>query len=191
MRLRVGGTWAFAERVTPGMKRPGSWLPRREAKYWYAVGGRYLCVVWQPRKGLFPLGLSHLVGGVLRDLYSYPDLRGRRVKRIGGSGGPDTGAVALSAESVTLKKYPRLCEFLTAVAYDDGGPRQPGRMWIENDGLSFVVSLYELSAFLRVRLRATSLDDAFVLAETHLKAENAPWEVDSWAKDRAQQKKKR
>jgi hypothetical protein len=97
----------------------------------------------------------------------------------------------LSAESAHLKKVPRLCEFLTAVVYEDGSPRVPGRLWWDQDGLAFTMTLFEASSFARVRLRAATIDDLLVLANTHLAMENAPWEADQYARDKATAKKKK
>jgi len=191
MMLRVAGLDVIPARAGRGVVRVGRWLPRRVVKYWYQVGDRYLCVVWQPRRGLFPLSLSRVIGGVMRAVSEFADLRDERMKRFAVAGGEGVAAAPLSSESKVLVKFPRLRDFLTATTYDDGTPRSPGRLWIENDGLSFVVTLFEPSAFLRVRLRAITFDDGMTLAETHLGMENAPWEVDTWARDRAQQKKKK
>jgi hypothetical protein len=107
-------------------------------------------------------------------------------------GGDDAGKLpSLSAESVVWKKLPRLCEFLTANVYEDGSPRAPGRLWLDQDGIGFTLTLFEPSAFARVRLRAATLDDVMTLANTHLGMENAPWEADQYARDKAQQKKKK
>jgi hypothetical protein len=107
-------------------------------------------------------------------------------------GGDDAGKLpSLSAESVIWKKLPRLCEFLTANVYEDGSPRAPGRLWLDQDGIGFTLTLFEPSAFARVRLRAATLDDVMTLANTHLGMENAPWEADQYARDKAQQKKKK
>ncbi len=107
--------------------------------------------------------------------------------------GAETGAALppLSAESTILKKLPRVCEFLTATVYDDGSPRSCGRVWLENDGIAFVCSLFEPAAFARVRLRAATIDDVLMLAQAHLGMEAAPWEADTWARDRAATKKKK
>jgi hypothetical protein len=97
----------------------------------------------------------------------------------------------LSKESATFKKLPNLCEFLSAVAYEDGSARAPGRLWLDNDGVAYTVTLFEPSAFARVRIRGNTLDDALALAERHLSLDSAPWEADQYAREKAAGKKKK
>lgn len=105
---------------------------------------------------------------------------------------PDAASVPpLSGESVAFKKFPRVREFLTHTTYDDGSARAPGRLWIENDGLAFVATLFEPAAFLRAKCRAPSLDDVLALCEAFLGMDAPPWERDTWAAERAVGKKKK
>jgi hypothetical protein len=99
--------------------------------------------------------------------------------------------VPLSADSVVFKKFPLTRHFMTAVAYEDGSPRQPGRIWWENDGVAFTAVLMDPTGCARVRLRAATIDDLWTAVEAHLGAENAPWEVDQYARDRAAKKGKK
>lgn len=105
----------------------------------------------------------------------------------------ETGGVLppLSSESKLFVKLPRLSLFLVETTYEDGSPRAPGRLWLDNDGLAFTITLFEPSAFARVRLRANTLDDTFALANAHLGLESAPWEADQYAREKAAQKKKK
>lgn len=86
---------------------------------------------------------------------------------------------------------PRIPLFLVETTYEDGSPRSPGRLWLDNDGVAFTITLFEPTAFARVRIRGNTLDDAFALANAHLGMESAPWETDQYARDRAAGKKKK
>jgi hypothetical protein len=108
---------------------------------------------------------------------------------MGAEGGE--GLAPLPGESVVLKRFPLLCQFLAVTKYDDGTPRLRGRVWFESDAIAYVITLMEPTACARVRLRGASIDDTLALAEKHLSIENAPWEVDQYARDRQAMKKKK
>lgn len=111
-------------------------------------------------------------------------------KRDVGAGG--TGHVpALSAESKLLGKLPALMEFLTATTYDDGSRRTPGYMWVSNRGVAFEVTVFDPDAAVKLPALGRSLDEALALAETHLKADEAPWQTDRFLLSKRDEKKKK
>jgi len=160
--------------------KPSQWLPKYTKRYWYVFGDLYIRFRFQPIRGLYPEGTFHRKSGAMIPVVMFPDLWSKSMKKF--SMGIDKSAPlpALPAASAVLKKFPLLCQFMTATAYDDGSPRAPGRVWFENDGIAMVVVLMEPTAFARVRLRAGTIDDMYTVAEMHLGTENAPWEVDQW-----------
>lgn len=187
----IGGSRVFACRERSGVARPGQWLPGRDVRYWFHWRGSVVWVQWQPHRGLFPLAKHRYEGGGLVLVEEFPSLWSRALKKF--TVGVEQGKPLppLSAESKVLAKLPRLRAFLTDTQYEDGSPRAPGRLWLDQDGVGFTITLFEPSAFARVRLRAATLDDVFALCDVHLGAENAPWEVDQYARDRAAGKKKK
>jgi len=187
----IAGITVWAKRTTAGVAKPSRWLPRRERRYLIAAGHVYINVQFQPFRGLYPMSLVSVRDGLLHEVSAYPSLWSKAMKRI--SMGDDDGKPMppLSSESVVFKKFPRLREFLSHTAYEDGSLRQPGRMWLDSDSIAFVCTLFEPTAMVRVRLRAATLDDVLTLAEHHLGSENPAWEIDQWARDKAVPKKKK
>ncbi len=191
MGLRYRGSRAVAARLTPGVRRPGQWLPRREAAWWVMFGPWCLYVMWRPWAGMFPAVLARAGSERSEEDIEFPNLWSKALKQL--SLGVEAGKPLppLPADSSVLKKFPRLLEFLTATQYDNGSPRAPGRLWLDSDLIAFTMTLFEPSGFARVRLRASSLDDLLMLAEKHLGSENPAWEDDQYARDRAAEKKKK
>lgn len=187
----IGGSRVFAARERSGVAKPGQWLPGRDARYWFHATGCVVWVQWQPHRGLFPLASHRVEDGDLVLLAEYPSLWSKAMKKFTVGTGDGQQLPPLSAESKLLHKLPRLRAFLTDTQYEDGSPRAPGRLWLDQDGVGFTITLFEPTAFARMRLRAATLDDVFALCDVHLGAENAPWEVDQYARDRAAGKKKK
>lgn len=183
------GYQVLTENRKPGIRRPNQWLPYRETRYWYRYGRLWLCFRFQPHRGLYPESSHYFEGRELVTINVFPSLWSKSMKKFSVGVEQNAPLPPLSDESVVLKKFPRVCQFLTATAYDDGSPRAPGRVWIDNDGIGFTVTMMEPTAYARVRLRATTIDDMYRVMEAHLSAENAPWEVDQYARERAEQKK--
>jgi hypothetical protein len=145
----------------------------------------------KPWMGLVCLN-SRKIGSLnLDEVNRFPNLESKKMKRL--SIGGDAGAPLppLSPESKILVKVPRISLFLVETSYEDGSPRSPGRLWIDNDGTAFTITLFEPTAMARVRIRGNTLDDALGLANAHLGMESAPWEVDQYARDKAAGKKKK
>jgi hypothetical protein len=190
-RRYVGGTGVFPVRQKPGVQKPRSWAGRKEKRSYLARGSVLVLVCYRPFQGLLLEGIHGQDGQPLIPDFEYPSSRSRKMKKI--SLGIDQKAVLpiLSSASKILAKCPRFCEFLTATAYEDGSMRRPGRFWFESDGVSFTLTLFELSAALKMRCRAQTIDDTILLAETFLGAENGPWEVDQYEWERQQQKNKK
>lgn len=186
-RPRIEGAKVLSTFVPNRRRKPSQWLPKYTKRFWYLWGDTYIRFRFQPVRGLYPEGMFRRVSGAMEPITLFPDLWSKSMKKF--SMGIDKSAPlpALSSESAILKKFPHLRNFFVTTAYDDGSARAPGRVWLENDGIAFVVTLMEPSAFARVRLRAATLDDMFMVAELHLGTENAPWELDQWQLKRHQE----
>lgn len=189
--LQIGGLRVLTRRARPGIARPSQWFPFGEKCYLWRLVTADFVLLWKPHKGLCALSSSPVGSPGTVGIRQYVNLESQRMKKLSIGAGEGAPLPPLSSESVILKKLPRLCEFLTNTAYEDGSPRSPGRLWIDNDGIAFTITLFEPSAFARVRIRGNTLDDALALANTHLGMENAPWEADQYARDKAAQKKKK
>lgn len=182
---------AFYPRASRGVVKPGQWLPSKEASYWLPWNGKWILCTFQPHRGLYPCGLYRREGSDMVEELEFPSLRSKAMKKVSVGVEPGKPLPPLSEESAVLKRCPRLRSFLTATSYEGGELRAPGRLWLENDGVGFRVTLFEPSALARVALRAATLDDAFAMIEAFLGADSPPWEVDQWARDRAATKKKK
>lgn len=189
--LQIGGLRVLTPRRSSGVAKPCQWFPFGEKCYLWRFVKSEVVLLFKPHKGLCPLSASPVGSHGAAGRVQFVNLESVKMKKL--SIGVESGAPLppLSSESVLLKKLPRLCEFLTNTAYEDGSPRSPGRLWLDNDGIAFTITLFEPSAFARVRIRGNTLDDALTLANTHLGMENAPWEADQYARDKAAQKKKK
>lgn len=186
-RPLVEGSRVLAPFNPTRRRKPSQWLPRYSKRYWYRWFDLYLRMRFQPVRGLYPEGTFERVEGRMVPVTMFPDLWSKAMKKFSMGIDKSVPLPALPNESVVLKKFPHLRSFFVNTAYDDGSPRATGRVWLENDGIAFVVTLMEPSAFARVRLRAATLDDMFAVAEMHLGTENAPWEVDQWQLKRHQE----
>lgn len=191
MMRRYLGADVVPTRSSPGVRRPGQWLPRREASWYIAYGPFLLSVRYRRWGGLFLSRLVRLVGKDAASETVFPNLWSVKMKQLSIGGEPGKALPPLPSDSVVLKKFPRLMEFLTHTTYDNGAPRAPGRLWLDSDLIAFTLTLFEPSAFARVRIRAASLDDLLTLAEKHLGSDNPAWEDDQYARERAAEKKKK
>lgn len=191
MRRRTDGlsTWVVVGGL--GVRKPSQWLPLRERYYVMVVGKIEVLLCWRPFVGITPLSLKPVGSPGARDSIQYANLERNAVKRL--NLGPPEGmpAIPLPGESAVLKKFPRICCFVTDTVYEDGTLRLPGYFWLKSDTMAFELTLFEPSACARARIRAATLDDVFALAEKFLGSDGGAWEVDKYLLERSTQKKKK
>lgn len=192
MRVReyLGNRLHFP-RTKSGIGKPSQWVGRREKRYIFVLPHAYLWLVWTPFRGVTPVALSATLAGDVEDSEYFTDVRSSALKKLSIGMEGNAKVPALVADSVLFKKMPTFCQFMTHTTYDDGSPRAPGRVWFDQDGVGFTVTLFEPSAYAKMRCRAATIDDAWALVEVALKSENPPWEVDQYARDKAATKKKK
>ncbi len=184
-----GGLSMFLTRPWYGVQRPRRWLPRGEMWFYLQCRDSWLLMLNWPFAGCSTKGLYLLDGSEFVEVATCPDLRNAKMKKI--SVGLEAGKTLppLSVDSVTLKRFPLLRFFLTATTYEGGEPRAPGRLWLDNDGLAFRVTLFEPTAFAKAVLRANTLDDVFIVLEAFLAADSPPWMAAEYARERFAEKK--
>lgn len=104
------------------------------------------------------------------------------MKRVSLSAKPVAGqAVHIAAvESDVLGKFPSLIAHCSVVKYDDGEPRQPGWVQVKTQGAAWIVQLIDFDACAQIQALGQTLDDALVLADALVAAEDAPWEPAQW-----------
>jgi len=183
------GLSMFFTRPWYGIQKPRRWLPRGEMWFWLQCRDKWILMLNWPFAGCSTKGLYELDGSEFVEVVVCPDLRSAAMKKISVGLEPGKALPPLSVESVTLKKFPLLRFFLTATTYEGGEPRQPGRLWLDNDGLAFRITLFEPTAFAKAVLRANTLDDVFIVLEAFLASDSPPWMADEYARERAAEKK--
>lgn len=172
-------------------RRIGTFLPARE-RWYYLMAGRHRHVLhWKPWYGLWEVarylrgeaGESQVRKSPRMEVY---EKMKRRVAKTDGLPAP-----GVAATSVMWGKLPLIREHLTTTAYEDGGPRSPGYMWIKTTLSTWVVTLFEPDSAARLDVRGPTLDETLQLAEKLLGAENAPWEIDTYLQERQAKKGKK
>lgn len=191
MRHTTGET-VLTWRRSLGMRPRSQYLPRHgEKRIIIARGATWYLLHWVHRAAYRvtqwgPVGLP-AEAVVTVDCHSTEVLRMKR-RTPAEAGLP---ALPLPSESKLFAKLPLIREFLSATAYDDGSPRQPGYLTVRNRGGSYEITAYDPDAGLRAAVRAMTIDDTWAALELLLGAAEAPWETDHYLMDQLLKKKKR
>lgn len=164
-------------------------FPRHGKRLVLRCGSVDVVAEYHPRSGVVVLSTSTVPGVVPVVEHQYPDVRMKAVKRKAVSGAANAPVVEPCRDTKVWAKLPRLVEHLVVRQYEDGTAREPGKVFIGCEGSAFTVTLKEPSSHGQVTFRAATLDDALVVADRWLGADDAPWELDQWSYDRAQEKK--
>jgi hypothetical protein len=189
---RLFGTRVLGPGGRASAKRGGQRLPSHGEKLLYCWWRGYLLLMWwKSHQGYRPLALVSPQGPEYETLETW-FLPGEQVaiKKRAVASGPVILPM-LGMDSKVLGKCPALIEFITATAYEDGAPRQPGYFTVRNRTIEFEITLYDPDAGQRVVIRARELDKMFVGAEAVLNAVDAPWEPDLYLMGRLPKKKKK
>jgi len=179
------------ERTAPGIQTLRAVMPAKTTEYFWVFKQYTLHVCYAPWRGVWPISLIAVHGGRQEVLHRWPNWRNWGMKKITIAPAGDDEKPPLSSESKVLKAFPKLREFLTLKKYEDGSTRKPGRLWLEQDGVAFTITLKEPSMVALMRVRANEIDDVFTLAEAALKMDLPPWEIDQWAYDKLPKPKKK
>lgn len=189
---RLWGTRVLEPGARASVRRGGQRLPMRGEKLlWMWFQGFPLLMWWKAHAGYRPLALATKKEPGREDIQQWflpgEEVAIKRRQNI------DTPALLpfLSNETVILKKCPALVEFISATAYEDGSPRQPGYVTIRNRVIEFEITLYDPDAGQRVSIRARLIDQCFAGVEAILQAVDAPWEPDQYLQGRLPKKKKK
>jgi len=149
---------------------------------WWLLEWRSRLGWWCLERGRFERGEPVRVGE-----YPRPEECSTVKKRQVASG--DLILPFLGRDSKLLAKLPRLCEFISATAYDDGTFRQPGYLTFRNRMTTYEITLYDPDYGLRLALRAVTIDEVLTLAEKAVDADGMPWEVDNYLTEQLSKKK--
>lgn len=115
----------------------------------------------------------------------WPDMK--KLKR------EDVGSVKHLAamETELFREHMAIVEFLALMQYEDGTPRAPGRLVVETRGAGWALLLKDPDSQLQLKAVGITLDDALDALQVHLGSDNAPWELDPWARPKGPAKGKK
>lgn len=174
-----------------GKKRLHCWLPQA-ACCLHVRSHSWVLVLWHtPGIGYMPerfhrVGCSRASDRVWD--WGVVDVKKRT---IGTASANSRGVEHLApVETKVLSVLTNLVSHMATVRYDDGETRQPGQLILKTQGAAWVVVVKDPDACAQLQCVGQTLDDALALADLLLGAEDAPWELDRWAADRARKSKK-
>lgn len=172
-----------------GKRRPKRWVPRRIASYVLSWGQWEWLVVYKPFHGRAlvarrPRGFP--APYTWPETWEFPDMKKRTIKA--GAGAPGGPIHLAPVETKVLAKFGALIEHLVTTRYEDGEPRRVGLVMIDTMGGSWRVRVTEPDVSARLTCVSETLDGALAMAEAHLRADDAPWEVDTFAVGRSKKK---
>jgi len=104
--------------------------------------------------------------------------------------GVESTPAELAAPIVLFAAYEKIAEFLSSIKYEDGTPRLPGSVRIENVRTCYRVTLYDPDAGLRLPFAGATVEACCDELEKLLGVIDAPWEVDQWLTKQAAQRPK-
>lgn len=102
--------------------------------------------------------------------------------KVGANGSGSSHNHLAPVESDLLAKLPNLVAHCCLTKYEDGDPRKPGWFTVKTLGAAWIVECKDPDACARLTATADTLDNALVLADMLLGAEEAPWENDPFLK---------
>lgn len=96
--------------------------------------------------------------------------------------GEEAGPVNLAAaETKIFGKLAAIVEHVISTRYADNSPRKGSLVMIDTLGSAWRVRVTDPDTARRLTCLGPTLDEALALVEAHLRAEDCPWEVDSYA----------
>lgn len=170
--------------------KPRQWAGKGLGKLHVRFGDRVLVFAYLFPHGFVPVELQAVKAFNVTTVCSFTwrPLPMKRVKSITHEGGKAPAHLA-NPESKLLLRFPHLLAFLSATAYDDAAPRRPGWVTVKTEGASWKIQAKDPDSGMQLQVTAQSLDDAITGLNLLLGSEDAPWEVDPWARERKAKKK--
>lgn len=174
-----------------GKKRLHCWLPQAACRVHVRSPSWVLTLWYMPGVGYLPESFQWSgPPPAINSRWIWGDEHVK--KRVIGTASANARGVEHLApiETKVLDKLPNLVGHMATVRYEDGEARQPGQVIVKTQGAAWVVTVKDPDACAQLQCVGQSLDDALALADLLLAAEDAPWEIDRWAADRARKAKK-
>lgn len=176
-------TWCRSVHVRTRWKRRYRWLPQKRMSLWVLRGCFELKCWYVPLRGLYP-EWSRRSDQSDRPpvVYRTPEIVMK--KRTGSAASSPGDGPSHLAPLLTknLEKLPNLVLHCCVTKYDDGDPRVPGWLSVRTQGSAWVVTLKDPDTATQMQCLGNTLDDALALADLMAGSEDAPWEIDQWAK---------
>lgn len=164
-------------------RRPRRWLPRRGAWVTIGWGCKFLTLWYCPGRGYIPQDLVVVAPSGVAQVLRWPPLETNVKKiKVGATGSSGAARHLAPVETNILDKLPNLVAHCCVTKYEDGDPRKPGWLTLKTMGAAWVVEAKDPDACARLTATADTLDNALVLVDMLLGAEEAPWENDPWLK---------
>jgi len=188
----VGNDTTIRSARRPGRRtRPGRWAPRQQFKLSVFLVDRWYDCWYTPRRG-YHCFQTRLDSVPTRLIAEYPAPEWIMKKKTVGQRADGASAATHLApiESDFWSRLPNLLSHVAVTRYDDGTSRMPGSIIIKTVGSSWVLVLKDPDGACQMQCLGNTLDDALILADLLLGSEEAPWEVDQWAR-KAQSKNKK
>lgn len=185
-------TFCFSVRPHAPRHRPCRFAPRASFRLRVHCRPFTLELWFAPGRGYSPASLTRLDRGGVATTILYLPVKVTTVKKPIPQATQGTGPIHLApVESRVFTGLGNIVAHLAEVRYDDGSPRQPGTLFIRTMGGAWQVTATAPDAQCRLPVVANTLDDALAGLDLLLGAADAPWEIDPYAKARADKQGKK
>lgn len=101
------------------------------------------------------------------------------------------GVASASPASKLLESVSSVVKHLTVRQYDDGAVRTPGTLLIKTVGSMWQLTAKDPDSCQQLIVLAATCDDALLMLSMLLEADDAPWEPDPWASQKAPKKSRK
>lgn len=164
-------------------RRPRRWAPQVPSYHSIGWPGKVLNLWYCPGRGFRPVDLFDVTDGRVTGVHYWPALEVEMKKiKVGATGSSGAARHLAPVETDILCRLANLVAHCCVTKYEDGDPRKPGWVTIKTMGAAWVVEAKDPDACARLTATADTLDNALVLVDMLLGAEEAPWENDPWLK---------
>jgi hypothetical protein len=166
-------------------------LPRAAASFTFDwPAGRKTLLRFVPWKGIYPAAMAGRrellsLAGIV---FPVPDWSMKRKGSVDVAGKVTKHLAPV--ESDFFARLLGLVEHCAITQYDDGERRQPGWIMLKTLGSAWQIEAKDPDSGNKLPVTAATLDDALILMDALLRAEDAPWEPDAFLMARKAGKKK-
>lgn len=185
-------TYCWSVRKGGSRRRPRRWTPRACFILRVHFRGRVLESWYSPHRGFMPWRLLIPTGAGTQTIQHFTPVMETRMKQrkpqATQGGGPEHLA---AVESNVLHALANIIAHCAVVRYEDGSPRQPGWVTVRTLGGAWQVTAKDPDAGCQLVSVANTVDDALAQLDLLLGADDAPWELDPWAKRQGAEKGKK